>query len=80
MVVRFRGVVATSFSPWPSCTPQQITAYDRLLVSTDSEWLSLRAHRGNKTRHFRVFFDEVGCYELLASDFALEGLPDDANR
>jgi len=62
------------FTTWLLCTPDQIKAYDRLVESRDRGWLSAVPRLPPDVRHFRTFFDEVGCYDLLATDYHIEGL------
>jgi hypothetical protein len=37
-----------------------------------SEWITATPGLQDGIKHFRIFFDEVGCYELLAAGFAAE--------
>jgi hypothetical protein len=70
----FTRVQASLFTGWQWCTEEQVAAYDRVVEVQDSEWLrTLDASdaRMPKTplRHFRVYFDEVGCYDVAAAAF-----------
>lgn len=67
--IRFRSVLAFRFTLWRYCTEDQVTSYDRLQVVADSTWAASIPDRPPTSRHFRIFFDEIGCYEVLASDF-----------
>ena len=71
--IRFRGVEAFSFTSFESCSPEQVSAYDKVVAVRGSEWLkqirSRRAVEESLGRHYRIFFDEVGCYEVIASEF-----------
>jgi hypothetical protein len=70
MVVYFTGVQAIRFTAWRYCSPDQIDAYDRLQEVNASEWIRAAPDLPGGIKHFRIFFDEVGCYELLAAGFA----------
>lgn len=72
MVVYFTGVQAIRFTAWRYCSPDQIHAYDRLQEVNASEWMRATPDLPGGIKHFRIFFDEVGCYELLAAGFAAE--------
>lgn len=71
--ITFEGVVACSFTSFESCSPDQVAAYDRLIAIGESVWLGeLRSRRvsiDHSARHYRIFFDDVGCYEVIASEF-----------
>jgi hypothetical protein len=69
--VEFRETHAFRFTEWLSCTPDQVHAYDRVVEVTSSHWLASLAHVPSGMRHYRVFFDEVGCYEFIAREFAV---------
>lgn len=71
--ITFRGVEAFFFTSFESCSPDQVAAYDRVVAIRASEWLkqlrSRRAIEESLARHYRIFFDDVGCYEVIASEF-----------
>lgn len=70
--IRFEGVVASAFTQYRLCSVEQIRAYDTVVEVVGSRWL-----RDNETidavppdaRHMRIFFDEIGCFDVIASDF-----------
>jgi hypothetical protein len=69
----FEGVEAFSFVGPASCTPEMIDAYDALVEVVDSAWIArLREARPDPTqglRHLRIYFDELGCWEVVAARF-----------
>ena len=71
--VTFAGVEAFAFTSHESCTEDQVDAYDVLVEVVDSAWIrQLQAARVAPTprlRHMRIYFDEIGCYEVAAADF-----------
>lgn len=75
MQIRFEGASAHRFTPLPSCTSEQLHAYDRLVEVLDSEWLSGLANLSGAARHFRLFLDDIGCHEIAAAEFHIEGAP-----
>ena len=70
----FVSVAAMTFTSLENCTAEQIAAYDVLHELFDSDW-GTRLGR-TELRHFRLFFDELGCYEFLASDFVAPSAPE----
>ncbi len=70
---QFQGVSAFEFLREELCRPDQFKALDKLLEVGDSPWLrELRESRvpsAGDARHYRIYFDEYGCYEVLASAF-----------
>jgi hypothetical protein len=71
--VTFSGVEAASFTAHESCSEEQVGAYDKLVEVSESAWIAtLQSHRVSPAvglRHFRIYFDEVGCYEAVATEF-----------
>ena len=65
----FKGVEAFEFTGHSSCTRDQVRAYDRLVLVLDSNWLSRRAPDRGGLKHYRIYFDEVGCYDVAATMF-----------
>jgi hypothetical protein len=66
----FIGVEAVQFTAHDSCTPDQIRAYDRLVKVEPSEILSNLRGAGPKfLQHFRIYFDEIGCLDVVAEEF-----------
>lgn len=74
MIVQFTEVQASRFTGWRYCSPDQIRAYDRLQEIKASEWIRATPGLPDGIKHFRIFFDELGCYELLATGFRLAEL------
>ncbi len=67
--VRFEGVRAVEFTAWQSCTAEHVAAYDRFVAVEPSGWLSSLHGLPEGVQHFRVFFDDVGCYDVAAEAF-----------
>lgn len=65
----FTGVAAFHFTSAHSCTPEQIASYDTLVEIRDSSWANALFKVPYDRRHFRIYFDDLGCYEVLASEF-----------
>lgn len=66
----FTGVEATTFTAQSSCTLDQARAYDQLVKVEPSDMLaSLRGADPKRLRHWRIYFDEVGCLDVVAADF-----------
>lgn len=66
---QFSGVAAFTFTAAVYCNEEQIGAYDRLEVVAASHWAADLRAEGSALRHYRIYFDDVGCYEVLASAF-----------
>jgi hypothetical protein len=66
----FTGVEAVTFTAESSCTPDQVHAYDRLVRVEPSDMLaSLRGTASKFLQHFRIYFDEIGCLDVVAEEF-----------
>jgi len=66
----FTGVEAVVFTAYSSCTVDQIQAYDKLVKVDPSDFLeSLKGATGKFLQHFRIYFDENGCLDVVAEDF-----------
>jgi hypothetical protein len=66
----FIGVEAASCTASDSCTPDQIRAYDRLVKVEPSDMLpGLKGAATKFLQHFRIYFDEVGCLEVVSEEF-----------
>jgi hypothetical protein len=66
----FTGVEAVAFTANSSCTPEQVRAYDRLVKVEPSDMLSgLRGAGPKFLQHFRIYFDEIGCLDIVAEEF-----------
>ena len=69
----FGGAEAVVFTSHESCNERQVAAYDALVEVINSPWLaSLQAPRVSPVRglrHMRIYFDEVGCFEVAATGF-----------
>ena len=70
----FTGVEAMAFTAHGSCSPTQVRAYDRLLKIDPSDMLSSLKGAGSKfLQHFRIYFDEIGCLDVVAEEFVPPG-------
>jgi hypothetical protein len=73
--ITFTGVHGFSFTRDYSCTPDQIKAYDKIVEITSSAWAEELTARWPKAipikplKHYRIYFDSVGCYEIAAENF-----------
>jgi hypothetical protein len=66
----FTGVETVTFTAHSSCTPDQARAYDRLVKVDPSDMLANLRGAGPKClQHFRIYFDEIGCLDVVAEDF-----------
>lgn len=67
----FVEVLQFTFTEFGACKSEHVDAYDKLLdLGTDSD-IARRAFQGatrdvSTLRHFRVFFDDVGAYDIVA--------------
>jgi hypothetical protein len=73
---RFFEVVAFTFLDAELSDESQIAALDRVVEVEDSRWLQ-RAEEARRPRpiqrhHYRVYFDDYGCYEVLSARFSVE--------
>lgn len=68
--IAFLGVGAFKFTADAHCSPDQVGAYDKLQLLEGSPWKeSLGGEATVTLDHYRIYFDEVGCFEILASAF-----------
>ncbi len=70
--IRFVGISALEFTAWPSCTPEQVSAYDRFVEVEPSDWIRSLSGLPDGTHHFRVFFDDIGCYDVAAKELQVD--------
>lgn len=79
-VLRFDMVLAARFTPDAACDAWMVEAYSKVCEVEDSTWLAaLRSTAANRhiilsasARHFVIYFDHVGCWEVLAEEIELE--------
>jgi hypothetical protein len=69
--IGFSDVVKFVFTEFSSCTEEHLDAYDKLLdLEADSQFArdAIATVRRDATglRHFRIFFDDVGAYDVIA--------------
>jgi hypothetical protein len=85
-VLRFVMVLALRFTPDAACDAWMVEAYSRICEVEGSTWLSdLRSTAAGRgivlpasARHFFIYFDHVGCWEVLADEVQVE--PDGGPR
>lgn len=72
----FAGAVALRLTPDVAVDARMIDAYSAICELEDSTWrerLASTAAEGvsalRAARHFFVYFDDVGCFEMLAASF-----------
>lgn len=83
ITLRFVMAFAVRFTPEAACTETMIEAYSRLCEAPDSDWMRELRERAQShglivsasLRHFVVYFDHYGCFEVLADDVDVEGEP-----
>lgn len=79
-LLRFAMVVALRSTPNAACDAWMVEAYSRICEVEDSIWLSdLRSTAADRgavlsasARHFFIYFDHVGCWEVLADNAQVE--------
>jgi hypothetical protein len=77
--IAFAAAIAVRFTPDMSCDATMISAYSKVCELEGSPWWrELRARAESQGlilsasyRHFIVYFDHVGCWEVLAEDVAV---------
>jgi len=65
----FTGVVGFRFTASRYCSVDQVKAYDKLEMVAGSGWVAEIVDAPPGLTHFRIFFDDVGSYEVLATGF-----------
>jgi hypothetical protein len=65
----FEGMVAFSFTEHRYCTAEQYHAYDELQEVSDSSWIARLRDAPSGVKHYRIYFDDIGCYEVIAMGF-----------
>ena len=71
--LRFQDIFRAMFTEFSVCSPEHLAAYDRLLDLGDASPLAVEVLNSPRRdaagmRHFRIFFDEVGAYDVIARD------------
>ena len=68
--IRFHNVIGLRFASFETCTAEQVRAYDQIVVVPSSNWAEQTRREAHldisSAQHFRLFLDDVGCYEILA--------------
>jgi hypothetical protein len=65
----FAGVAAFAFTRPEYCDEGQIGAYDKLEEVADSNWRRAFPGLADEIHHYRIYLEDAGCYEVLASSF-----------
>jgi hypothetical protein len=74
--LRFGNILCVVFTEFSACSAEQVSAYDRLLDLGNATLLArnvLAAARRDTAcmRHFRMFLDDVGTYDIVACEVEL---------
>jgi hypothetical protein len=75
LILVFSGVHGFSFTRDYSCKSSQFDAYDKLVEVQSSSWVQMLLDRRPKqvpispVKHYRIYFDNIGCYEIAAEKF-----------
>jgi len=69
--ISFVDILKFVFTEMGSCSEQHLDAYDKLLdLGEDSQFareaISAARHDASGYRHFLIFFDDVGAYDVMA--------------
>jgi hypothetical protein len=74
--IRFDEVIALKTRGERACTSWHIRSYDKLTEVVDSEWakqmreeLPYQYRSQFEHRHFMIYLDSAGCFEVLAKGF-----------
>lgn len=65
----FTSVAALKFTDTDFCTAEQVAALDRLIDVKESPWREELRDPNPNLHHYRIYFDDIGCYEVLATTF-----------
>ena len=65
----FTGVISLRFTSSRYCSEEQVGAYDKVEVVDGSAWSAAVLEAPLDLQHYRIYFDDVGCYEILATGF-----------
>ncbi len=70
---RFEDVIAFKFLSEEMCGEDQFAALDKLVEVKDSAWTQKVSDaydvRGLQRHHYRVYFDDYGCFEVFSASF-----------
>lgn len=67
--ILFTGVVAFRFTSARHSSVEQVEAYDQLVRVSGSSWVDGVGDPPPGLAHYRIFFDDIGAYEVLATGF-----------
>ena len=66
----FHEAVATLFVDERRCQREQVRALDRLVEIPAPPWVRALPGVPPASRVFRIYFDSLGCYEVVAAGFS----------
>ncbi len=69
----FLGPAAFTFTTLLQCRVDQLRAYDRLVEVHESPLIDALRDPPEGLHHYRIFFDDPGCYEVVAASFRCPG-------
>lgn len=67
--IAFVGLATIRFTVADQCSPEQIRAYDALEECDGSELMSSLMRPDDGLHHYRIFFDDIGCYDVVCRQF-----------
>ncbi len=68
----FTGVAAFAFTEFGACSAEQLDSYEKVTARSASPMLDrvTSVLRDRALTHYRLFLDDVGCYDVIAAEFA----------
>lgn len=70
--ILFERVSGVRFTPHELCTAAQISRYDRLVLIPNSPWPGASRDEPTGPKHYAIYFDEIGCFEIAARSFTVD--------
>lgn len=74
--IYFNGISSTRYRSERCCKGSQIKSFDALIEFVDSQWVETLRNEISKMyrdefspHHYSIYFESVGCFEVLADDF-----------
>ena len=75
VTLSFLEIAAFSFREFYYCDPKDVGAYDVVVKFEESEYLEKLARSGHEDRdiaHYRLFHDDIGCFDVAANRHAVK--------
>ena len=76
--IEFDRIRMYQFIPFILCTVEHIAAFDQILMINNSEIVDRiyqkRRQELAELRHYRIFFNEFGCYDIICEDIVIPEL------